>query len=80
MPDLTDEEYDALDEYWTIHTPALSGDGKSGFFARRAEEGGVLLFVDDLSATWLRIKAAARNTTPEVIVNELVRGEIARTA
>ena len=35
MPDLTDEEYDALDEYWTAHTPKVSGDGKSGFFAKQ---------------------------------------------
>ena len=76
MPDLTDEEYDALDEYWTVHTPKLSGNGKSGFFARHA---GHVVFVDSLSADWLRIKAAAKNTTPEAIISELVKAEIART-
>jgi hypothetical protein len=77
MPDLTNEEYDALDEYWTTHTPKLSGNGKSGFFAKHT---GQVVFVDNLSADWLRIKAAANHTTPEVIIGELVRAEIARTA
>ncbi len=36
MRGLTDEEYDALDEYWTEHTPKLSGNGKSGFFAQHS--------------------------------------------
>jgi len=74
MPDLTDEEYDALDEYWTANTPKVSGNGKNGFFAKRA---GKVVFVDDLSADWLRIKATARNTTVEAIIGELVRKEIA---
>ena len=76
MPDLTDEEYDALDEYWTANTPKLSGNGKNGFFARHA---GHVVFVDSLSADWLRIKAAANNTTPEAVIGELVRAEIARS-
>ena len=81
MPDLTDEEYDALDEYWTTHTPKLSGNGKSGFFAKLEEQHtGHVVFIDSLSADWLRIKAAANNTTPEVVISELVRAEIAKTA
>ena len=75
MPDLTDEEYDALDEYWTINTPKLSGNGKSGFFAKHT---GQVVFIDNLCANWLRIKAAAKNTTPDVVIGELVRAEIAR--
>ena len=77
MPDLTDEEYDALDEYWTKNTPKLSGNGKRGFFAKHR---GNVVFIDDLSASWLRIKAAAGNTTPEAIISELVRAEIAKAA
>ena len=76
MTDLTDEEYDVLDEYWTIHTPKVSGNGKNGFFAKHT---GHVVFVDSLSADWLRIKAAANKTTPEVIIGELVRAEIAKT-
>jgi hypothetical protein len=77
MPDFTNEEYDALDEYWTTHTPKLSGNGKSGFFAKHT---GQVVFIDNLSADWLRIKAAAKNTTPDVIISELVRKEIAAAA
>jgi hypothetical protein len=77
MPDLTDEEYDALDEYYTKNTPKLSGNGKGGFFAKHAEKGSTLIFVDDLSANWLRIKAEVDNTTPEAIIRQLVSKEIA---
>ena len=80
MPDLTDEEYDALDEYYTKNPPKLSGDGKSGFFAKHTEKGNTLIFVDDLSANWLRIKAEANNTTPEAIIRQLVNKEIAATS
>ena len=76
MPDMTDEEYDALDECYTKNPPKLSGNGKSGFFAKHAEKGNTLIFVDNLSADWLRIKAAANNTTPEAIISELVRKEM----
>jgi hypothetical protein len=77
MPDYTDEEYDALDEYYTKNPPKVSGDGKSGFFVKHK---GHAIIVDDLSADWLRIKAAAEHTTPEAIVGQLVRKEISRTA
>jgi len=40
---LTNEEYDALDEYYTNNPPKLSGNGKSGFFARHAEKGNTLI-------------------------------------
>ena len=76
MPDLTDEEYDALDEYYTKNPPKLSGNGKSGFFAKQAEKDNTLIFVDNLSANWLHIKAKASNTTPDVIIRQLVSKEI----
>ena len=77
MPDLTDEEYDALDEYYTKNPPKLSGNGKSGFFAKHAEKGNTLMFVDDLSATWLRVKAESAKTTPDAIIRQLVCKELA---
>ena len=76
MPDLTDEEYDTLDEYYTKNPPKLSGNGKSGFFAKHSEKRNTIIFVDDLSANWLRIKAEASNTTPEAIIRQLVVKEI----
>ena len=80
MPDMTDKEYDALDEYYTKNPPKLSGDGKSGFFAKHADNGSTLVFIDDLSANWLRVKAASAHTTPEAIIGELVREKIASMA
>jgi len=80
MPDMTDEEYDALDEYYTKNSPRLSGNGNSGFFAKHAEKGNTLIFVDSLSADWLRIKATANNTTTDAIISELVRKEMLMSA
>ncbi|GMO31159.1 MAG: hypothetical protein Ta2B_12210 [Termitinemataceae bacterium] len=80
MADLTDEEYDALDEYWTTHTPKVSGNGKSGFFARHQEEGDTLVFLDHLSATWIRIKANAAHKSQTEIISELVREKITASA
>jgi hypothetical protein len=77
MPDYTDEEYDALDEYYTKNPPKLSGNGKNGFFAKHE---GHVVFVDDLSADWLRIKAAADHTTPAEIIRAMVREKITQTA
>lgn len=79
MTELTEKEYDALDEYWTANTPKLSGNGKGGFFAKHAQNGEHVMFVDELTAKWLRIKATNSNTTPEAIVSELVRKEIVAT-
>ena len=78
--DLTDQEYDALDEHLTKNPPKLSGNGRSGFFTKHAEKGNTLIFVDDLSANWLRIKAEADHTTPEKIIRQLVVKEIAAAA
>ena len=77
MPDLTNEEYDALDEYWTTNTPKVSGNGKNGFFAKHS---GHVVFVDDFSADWLRTKAETDQTTAEAIISGLIRKEIAATS
>ena len=71
MPDYTDKEYDALDEYYTKNPPKVSGAGKSGFFAKHK---GHVIIVDDLSADRRRIKAAAEHTTAEAITGAL-RGD-----
>ena len=38
MPDLTEQEYDTLDELITQTTPKVTGDGKGGFFIKPVEE------------------------------------------
>jgi hypothetical protein len=77
MPDLTEEEYDALDEYWTKNTPKVSGDGKSGFFAKHK---GNVVILDDISATYLRVKSATTHKTPSEIISEMVREKISASA
>jgi hypothetical protein len=74
MPDMTEEEYDALDEELTRTTPKVSGDGKSGFFMRHR---GEIVLLDRVSAAYLRAKSDATHKTPTEIIGELVRKEIA---
>jgi hypothetical protein len=79
--DLTDEEYDALDELLTRTTPKLSGK-PGGFFTERARlreaaEEAETVPVDRLTAGWLRAKAEATHKTPAELIGELVRKELA---
>jgi hypothetical protein len=74
MPDMTEEEYDALDELLTKTTPKVSGDGKSGFFMQHKDE---IVILDHVSATYLRAKSEATRKTPTEIIGELVREKIA---
>jgi len=73
MPDLTEEEYDALDEYWTKNTPKVGPNG-TGFISRREAR---LFGIDDLSADYLLTKAIADHKTPAQIINEMVRERLA---
>jgi hypothetical protein len=76
MPDLTEEEYDALDEYYTKNPPKVSGDGKSGFFMKHK---GNIIIVSDTTATYLRAKADADHKTPSEIVDEMIQERIFAT-
>jgi hypothetical protein len=51
MQDMTEEEYNALDEELTRTTPKVSGNGKSGFFMRHR---GEIVLLDRVSAAYLR--------------------------
>jgi hypothetical protein len=77
MPDLTEEEYDALDELWTKNPPKISGDGKSGFFMQHKNE---IVILDDVSSTWLRLKSETTKKTTTEIIGEMVRERIAASA
>ena len=74
MPDMTEEEYDALDELWTKNPPKISGDGKSGFFMQHKNE---IVILDDVSSTWLRLKSETTHKTPTELIGEMVRERIA---
>jgi hypothetical protein len=73
--DLTDEEYDRLDEKWTKTTPKVGPDG-SGFFSRRKAAARTVT-IDDFSADYLMVKAMATSRTPAEIISEMVRERIA---
>jgi len=74
MPDLTEEEYDALDEYYTKNPPKVSGDGKNGFFMKHK---GNIIIVNDITATYLRAHADAVHKTPSELVDEMIKERIA---
>ena len=74
MPDLTEEEYDALDEYYTKNPPKVSGDGKSGFFMKNK---GNIIIVSDTTATYLHVKAETTHKTPSELIDEMIHERIA---
>ena len=74
MPDMTEEEYDALDELWTHNPPKVTGNGKNGFFMEHKNE---IVILDTVSATWLQLKSEITHKTPSEIIGELVREKIA---
>jgi hypothetical protein len=69
MPDMTDEEYVVLEKEVTKNPPKVTGDGTHGFFARHKED--TLIFVDHISATWLRVQAEVDHKTSTKIIGSL---------
>ena len=77
MSDLTETEYEALDEHYTKNPPEINPSKKgTGFFTRRTAAARTIT-VDSLSADYLTIKAMALQKTPAEIISELVQREIA---
>jgi len=77
MADLTDEEYDALDEYYTKNPPIVDPAKKgTGFFTQRTAAARTIT-IDSLSADYLTIKAMSTQKTPAEIIGEMVREKIA---
>jgi hypothetical protein len=77
MTDYTDEEYDALDEYYTKNPPTVDPAKKGGMFTRQRE---LLDALDTVSADYILTKAVADHKMPLHIIGELVRKEIAASA
>ena len=73
MPDMTEEEYDALAKLWTNNPPKVSGDGKSGFFMKNR---GNIVIINDVSAAYLRARADATHKTPSEIIDEMVMDKV----
>jgi hypothetical protein len=77
--DLTEEEYDALDEYYTKNPPKIDPAKRgTGFFTRRTLKARTIT-VDNLSAAYLTTKAIADHKTPAEIISEMVQERIAAT-
>ena len=75
---MTDEEADALDEYYTRNPPKPGPNG-TGFFTQRRKAARSIT-VDSLSADWLLTKAIADHKTPADIIGDMVRERIAASA
>jgi len=79
MPDLTEEEYDDLDEKWTKNPPKPGPNG-TGFFAQRkaalAAQAARSITVDSFTADYLLTKAIADHKTPAEIIGEMVQERI----
>jgi len=73
MKTMTDEEADALDEYYTKNPPRVD-PAKNGGFAKKSFK---LVAIDDFCADYLMTKALSDHKTPDQIINEIVRERIA---
>jgi len=73
MADMTDEEYDVLDERWTKTTPKVNFN-RPGLFARQR---ALLDILDKVAASYIITKAEAANQTPAQVINKIIHQEIA---
>jgi hypothetical protein len=73
MADMTDEEYDALDELWTKTIPPIKKGAGGGFFT---EHRAQIVVLDELTARILNAKAMATRQTPSELVAAMVRREL----
>ena len=75
MADMTNEEYDALDEQWTKTTPKVNF-ARPGVFARQR---ALLDVLDKVAANYILTKAEASSQTPAQVISEMVHQKIAAT-
>jgi hypothetical protein len=73
MKEMTDEEADALDEYYTKNPPKVD-PSKNGGFAKKSFR---MIAIDGLSEDYLLTRSIATHKTPTELIGELVRKEIA---
>ena len=73
MARMTEEEADALDEYYTKNPPKVDPSKKGGIFTRQRELLGIL---DSVSADYIMSRSLSTNKTPAQIIGEMVRERI----
>jgi len=74
MARMTEEEADALDEYYTKNPPKVDPAKKGGFFTRQRE---LLDVLDDVSVDYIMSRSLSANKMPAQIIGEMVRERIA---
>jgi hypothetical protein len=72
MFEMTEEEADALDEYYTKNLPKI--DGKKGGVISRS--GFRMVSLDRLSENYLMTMAFATQKSPTELISEMIRKEI----
>jgi len=73
MKEMTEEEADALDEYYTKNPPKVD-PSKNGGFAKKSFR---MIALDPLSEEYLLTTSIATHKTPTELVSEMVRERIA---
>ena len=74
--DLTDEEYDALDEELTRTIPKLGPDETDWLRQRELR----LMGLSNMSVNYIFTKATADHKTPAQVIDELVKEHVAAAA
>ncbi|MCL2602033.1 MAG: hypothetical protein FWD91_04375 [Treponema sp.] len=72
MVDMTDAEYDALDERWTKTTPKVNFE-RPGVFARQR---ALLEVLDKVTSSYIIAQAESTNQTPAQVIGKIVHREI----
>jgi len=72
MADMTDAEYDALDERWTRTTPKVDFS-RPGVFARQR---ALLNILDKVAADYIVARAMATEQTPAEVIGGMAHREI----
>jgi hypothetical protein len=73
MADMTNQEYDELDERWTKTAPKVNF-ARPGIFA---QQRALLDVLDKVTASYILTQAEATNQTPAQVISKIVRKEIA---
>ena len=76
MSDMTEKEYDVLDDAITKTAPKLKS-GVGGVFSKQRD---LLDALDIVSANYIKSRAEATNKLPSQIIGEIVREKIAMSA
>jgi hypothetical protein len=75
MDKLTKEECAKLDEYYTIHTPRLKGNGTGMFAQAIASDFGL----DRVSINYITALSNKQNMQPASVINSIIHEHIAAT-